>query len=212
MDLFAKVGIVVIALIIIAAVAFVIASHTNSGGNIPSSSAESLVISDLKSANPNANITVVSVSPSTLEAGSWNIALAVAYNTTRPCPTLSIEAFDYPATGLVPSVDSLYTKGCVIYGISQAPSYVISSPLIAIANSYNQTSSPAKGYVSTFGYNNTVVRAKYYATLNASATPLNATYYNVWLVNYTSKYATYSLFLLTASSGNIIANYTQRRA
>ncbi|MDE1868738.1 MAG: hypothetical protein KGH60_02110 [Candidatus Micrarchaeota archaeon] len=211
MDLFTKVGIVVIVLIIIAAVIFVVASHTNGGGNISSSMAQSLVVNDIKSASPNANITVVSVTPSTLESGSWSIVLAVAYNATRPCPTLSIEGFDYPATGLVPSVDSVYTSGCVIYGISQAPSYVISSPLIAIARSYNQSSSPAQGYVSTFGYNSTAVSARYYATLNSNVTPLNSDYYNVWLVNYTARYAKYSLYVLTDSSGHIIANYTQNR-
>ncbi|MGI0135315.1 MAG: hypothetical protein ACREBW_10205 [Candidatus Micrarchaeaceae archaeon] len=211
MDLFAKVGIAVIVLIIIAAAAFVVASHATGGGNVSSSTAQSLVISDLKSASPGANITVISVTPSTLQQGSWNIVLALAYNSTRPCPTLSIEAFDYPATGLVPSVDSLYTKSCVIYGISQAPSYVISSPLIAIARSYNQSSSPGASYVNAFGYNNTAVNAKFYASLNASATPLDTIYYNAWLINYTASGAQYSQFIVMDSSGQITANYTQAR-
>jgi hypothetical protein len=215
MDLLERVAIIaVIAVLIIAAVGavyyFVIAPKVQK--TLTASQAEQFVINDLKSGSPSANITVINVSNSTLKKGSYNIVLSIVYNATRPCPTLFIEAFDYPATGLVPSIDNLYTKDCIIYGISDAPSYVISSPEIAIARSYNQSVNHGINqvtyYVSDYGYNNTAVTAQYYPYLNNTQTNLGKSYYNVWLVRYKAAAANFSVYTVIGNS-TVLANYTQ---
>lgn len=208
MDLLEKVAVVVVLVIIVFSAGFVLLTHTTKTTRT-SKQAEEVVINDLKSSNPDANITVINVSNSTIENGSYNIVLSIVYNATRPCPTLFIDEFDYPATGLVPSVDNLYTKDCVIHGLSYAPSFVVSSPEIAIAESYNQTSVPQiTNYVSTFGYNNTNVYAKFYPYLNENDTNLGQSYYNVWLVTYKATNANYSVVAVLDSSGAIAGNYT----
>ena len=168
MDLILKVGVLIVVLVVVISVVWLLASHQKSG-QLTQSQAEQLVLSDVKQSNPNATISVVSVTNSPLEANSWQITLSVTYNGSRPCPTLLIEGFDYPATGLVPSTDNLYTKGCVIYGLSNAPSYVISSPEIAIVRSYTANSATITHYVSTYGYNNTIVHASSISCLSTSA-------------------------------------------
>ncbi len=207
MELLGRVAIIAAVVIVIAAVAFLLSSHVISGA-LTSQQAVQYVLSDMRASNPSANITVINVSASALKAGSWNIVLSAVYNASKPCPTLFIEDFDYPATGLVPSVDNLYTSHCVIYGISTAPSYVISSPYIAIARSYNQSFAPITAYVRAAGYNNTFVHARFFSTLNYSATPLNENFTSVWLINYTAKSANHSEYVVMSSSGAIIANYT----
>ena len=129
------------------------------------------------------------------------------YNSTKPCPTLFIEAFDYPATGLLPSVDNLYTDKCFIYGLSSAPTYVVSSPSIAIVKSYNNRFFPTievmplAEYINTYGYESMTVHATFFNTLGKSMTPFNETFNNVWLVNYTATGADYSEFVILDSSG-----------
>jgi hypothetical protein len=207
MDLLGTVAIIAIVLIIIFTAGFVLLKN-NTEKQLSSAQAVQFVLNDLKASNPNANITVINVSNSTLKKGSYDIVLSIVYNASKPCPTLFIEGFDYPATGLVPSVDNLYTKNCIIYGISSAPSYVISSPQIAIARSYNQGISQITNYVSTFGYNNTMVTARFYPYLNDNATNLGQSYYNVWLIKYKAKSINYSVYAVMDSSGTVIANYT----
>ena len=208
MDLFLKVGIIVVVLIVIAGAGFIIFQHASGTGAVTSDQAVQFVKSDLIEMNPSANITIINVSPSRLQTGSWDIVLSIAYNATRPCPTLLIQGFDYPATGLVPSLDNLYTTKCVVYGMSGAPSYVISSPEIAIARSYNTSPQSIRTYVSAYGYNNTVVHAKFYTQLNGTVTGVGKNFSNVWLVNYTARGARGSEYLIMDSSGSIIANYS----
>ncbi len=207
MDLLGSVALIVLILIIVFTAGFILLRH-NTQTQLTSAQAVQLVINDLKSSNPGANITVINVSNSTLKKGSYNIALSIVYNATRPCPTLFIEEFDYPATGLVPSVDNLYTKNCIIYGLSTAPSYVISSPEIAIARSYNQGIKQITGYVSTFGYNETTVTAMFYPYLNSNATNLGQSFYNVWFIKYKATAANYSVYAVLDSSGAVAGNYT----
>ncbi len=207
MDLIGRVAIIVVLLIVIFSAGFILFRHSTQS-QFTSAQAVQFVLNDLKATNTNANITVINVSNSTLEKGSYNIVLSIVYNVTRACPTLLIEEFDYPATGLVPSLDNLYTKNCIIYGLSSAPSFVISSPEIAIARSYNQGIKQITGYVSTFGYNNTFVTAMFYPTLNENQTHLGQSFYNVWLVRYKAPSANYSVYAVLDSSGAIAGNYT----
>lgn len=207
MDLLGKVAIGVVLLIVIFSGGFLLFTHSIQN-KLTSAQAVQFVLNDLKQENPNANITVINVSNSTLEAGSYNIVLSIVYNATRPCPTLFIDEFDYPATGLVPSVDNLYTKKCIVYGLSDAPSFVISSPEIAIASSYNRSVPEVIDYVSAFGYNNTNVHAKFYPYLNQSATNLGKSFYNVWFISYKATNANYAVDVVLDSSGAIAGNYT----
>ena len=214
MDLLVKVGIAAVILIAIFAV-ILLFKYTTSGGPLTASQAQQIVQRDLKLANPNASITVINVTPSTLASGSWSIFVSLVYNATRPCPTLYLEEYDYPATGLVPSVANLYTSHCVIYGLpnssSQYSTYLITAPEVAIAKSFN-TSFPALVlYVNTYGYNNTNVYATHYQnlTLSNAIAPFGNKFFNIWLINYTATRAPYSEYVVLSSTGSIIFNYTQ---
>ncbi|MDE1870971.1 MAG: hypothetical protein KGI06_01900 [Candidatus Micrarchaeota archaeon] len=207
MDLLGQVAVIVIILVVVFTAAFILTTQTQKH-ELTAAQAKQFVINDLKASNPSANITVINISNSSLEKGSYDIVLSIVYNATRPCPTLFIEGFDYPATGLVPSVDNLYTKNCIIYGLSNAPSYVISSPEIAIARSYNQGIGQITNYVSAYGYNNTAVTATFYPYLNDNQTNLGQNFYNVWLIRYRATDANYSVYAVLDSSGAVSGNYT----
>lgn len=211
MDLIGKVAIIVILLIVIAAAGFLLFKHSTQT-QFTAQEAKQVVLNDLKASNPRANITVINVSNSTLEKGSYNVVLSIVYNSTSPCPTLFIEEYDYPATGLVPSTDNLYTSDCIVYGLTNAPSYVIGSPEIAIARSYNQSVAhnitQVTNYVNDFGYNNIITTASFYPDLNNTNTHLSQSYYNVWLIKYHAAAANYSIYAVLDSSAAIIANYS----
>ena len=211
MELLAKVAVVVVVLIVIAGIGFLVYSSANPAASLTSDQAAQFVVGDLKLHNPTADITIINVTPSNLTVGSWRITLRVVYNSTRPCPTLSIKSFDYPATGLVPSDDNLYTENCTIYGLSTAPTYVISSPAIAIVKSYDSGYAPILNYVRAYGYNNMVVHARFFPILSSNMTPTNETFNNVWLINYTANGASWSQFVILSSSGSIAGNYTIAR-
>jgi hypothetical protein len=207
MDLVMKVLVLVIIVALIAVVVFYATGGHIIGGALTQTQATQLVLKDINASNPGAIVSVVNASPSTLAQNSWNIVLSVVYNATKPCPTLFIEGFDYPATGLSPSTYNQYTTKCIIYGISTAPSYVISSPYIAIARSYNN--SVAQNYVNDYSYSNVNVYAKFYSALNATQTPLNKPYDSVWIINYTATTADFNLYLILSLSGSLLGNYTQ---
>jgi hypothetical protein len=213
MDLIGRVAVIVIVLVIIFSVGFIIFTRTTQT-KLTSAQAVQFVLNDLRATNPTANVSVINVSNSSLKSGSYSIILSIVSNSTRPCPTLEIQGYDYPATGLVPSVDNLYTRNCIVYGISDAPQYVIYSPAVAIARTYNQSVehniTQVTNYVNTFGYNNTVVHAKFYSVLNNTNTHLSQGYYNVWLVNYTATSAKYSVYAVLNSNGAVIGNYTNK--
>ncbi len=210
MDLLVKTTVVAVILAVVAVAAIALAYHPQKA-QLTQGAAEQTVMSDLKANNPNASIQIVNVSPSRLENDSWQIIVSITYNATKPCPTLFIEGFDYPATGLSPTVDNLYTRNCTVYGISTAPSYVISSPEIAIVESYEASGVAAKGYVSEWGYANTNVNATFHPELNASVTPMNRSFANIWLVNYSASNAGYDYYVAISQSGSIVGNYTLKK-
>jgi hypothetical protein len=207
MDLFAKVVVVAIVLIIIAAFGFWLYRTVSSGSVLTEQQAVQTVLSDQALKHPNATISVINVTPSTVKANSWDMVLSIVDNGTRPCPTLSIEEFDYPAFSLLNSTVNTYTKGCKIYGGAYT-SYKISTPAIAIVESYTNSSSGAASYVSTYGYNNTVVHARNFTVLESNMTPLDKTLNDVWLVNYTATGAGHSLFVILNYSGAVVGSYT----
>ena len=197
---------IVAAVVIVLVVAGVIFIYGKSAQAAPltESQAVQIVGSDIRAGNPAANITLISVSNSSTEKDSWNVVYSVAYNVTRPCPTLQIEGFDYPATGLVPSIDNLYTQNCTIYGISDAPTYVISSPEIAIVRSYTIHNATIDNYVSDYGYNNTRVYARFYQNLPANETPNGTNMSAVWVVRYSASGASSFEYAVMGQAGNAL--------
>lgn len=198
----AAVAAVIIVLVIVGVI--FIYGKSAQAAPLTESQAVQIVGSDIRAGNPAANITLISVSNSTTEKNSWNIVYSVAYNVTRPCPTLQIEGFDYPATGLVPSIDNLYTQNCTIYGISDAPTYVISSPEIAVVRSYTIHNTTIDNYVSDYGYNNTRVYARFYQNLPANDTPNDLNMSAVWVVRYSAAGASTSEYAVMNQAGNAL--------
>jgi hypothetical protein len=187
MDLLEKVGIIVVILVVVFSAVFLL-MQSGKKSQLTAAQALQFVINDVRAASPNANITVVSVSNSTVQKGSYSIVLSVVYNATRACPTLFIDMFDYPAFSLSNSTENLYTYGnqsmCTINGLvnSSTSTYLIGSPYVAIARSYSSKIPQIMNYVKRFGYNNTNVDASYYSNLTNTHLPNN--YYNAWLVRY----------------------------
>jgi hypothetical protein len=211
MDLLEKVGVIVIVLVVVSSIVFLLLQN-GKNPQLTASQAVQLVINDVRATNPNANITVVSVSNSTVQKGSYSIVLSVAYNSTRACPTLFIDMFDYPAFSLSNSTENLYTYGnanrCTINGLvnSSTSTYVIGSKYVAIARSYSKNIPQITSYVNSYGYNNTDVDASYYSNLTNAH--LANTYYNAWLVRYKASAADYSVYVVIDSSGSVAGNYT----
>ena len=214
MDLLAKVGIVVVLLVAIFGGVLLFRYVESGSGTLTAAQAQQIVQRDLKLAHPNASVSVINVTPSTLAQGSWSIFISLIYNATRPCPTVYLEQYDYPATGLVPSVANLYTEHCVIYGLSNTAlpyyTYLITSPEIAIAKSFNTSFPALVVYVNRYGYNNTNVYATHYQnlTLSRAIAPQGSKLVNVWKINYTAAQAPYSEYVILNSTGSIIFNYT----
>jgi hypothetical protein len=206
MDLLLKVAILVVVLIVIFSAIFLIFTRSTQTGPVTEAQAQQLVLNDVKSSSPNATVAVISTSPSPSEANSWVIVLSVVYNATKPCPTLFIAGYDYPAFGLAPSNYTEYTNKCVIYGLSTAPTYVISSPEIAIAKSYNSSAPELVNFVDDYGYKNVNVYATFYT--NFAPPALNQSFNNVWLVNYTASAAPYNQYVVLGQSGQLVGNYT----
>ncbi len=216
MDLLGKVAIVAIVLIVIFSSSLLVYNYAiKSNKSLTASQAQQIVIEDLHQTHPNASIIVTNVTPSTLSQGSWYVYASIVYNATRPCPTVYLDQYDYPATGLVPTVANLYTQHCIIFGLAGTGlpyyTYLITSPEIAIAKSYNSSYPSLVRYVSAFGYYNTNVYAKRYAVLNHTTMPANVTFYNAWLINYTAAYAPYSEYVVMNSTGMILYNYSVSR-
>lgn len=210
MDLIAKAGLIILLIAVVAGAVLFLAQphHATAGGPVNETQAVQTVLSDLRASHPLAQVNLISVSPSQLENGSWSIVVGLVFNATRACPTLLIEQFDYPATQLVNSTINKYTSNCIVYGLTGAPYYIISSPEIAIARASN-SSTFAKDFISTFGYNETVVSAKLYAQLNSSSTPLSTlSGNNIWVVGYNATDANYTAYIALSLNGTVLGNYT----
>jgi hypothetical protein len=217
MDLLGKVAIIVIVLIVVVSGAILLLRHSTSS-QLTKAQAVAIVLRDVKENYPGANVTLINVSNSTLESNSYNIVLSIVYNSTSPCPIVGIEQFDYPALQLSSSYPNYYTQGhCIIVNLnSNPPTYVISSPEVAIARSYNQSIKydikNVTDYVNGYGYYNTSVSAMLYSYLNNNMTHLSQSYYNVWLVHYTATNANYSVYAVMYANGTIVDTYLNNSA
>jgi len=210
MELLAKAGIIAAIVVIAVLIAALFVVQGQFTPPVTAQQAEQLVLSDLHAQDPNAIVNVITVSQSSLKTGSWEVVVTVVHNATRPCPELLLESFNYPAVTFVPSIYNQYTQAsptCSIYGLTSAPTYIISSPYVAIARSFTLSNQTIANYVDVYGYNNATVHAKFYPTLNKTATPLNETLYNLWLINYTATKADYSVIALLDQSGSLAGMY-----
>lgn len=214
MELLGRVAIAALILIIIFGSAIVIYRYTiGKPGVLTAAQAGQAVLNDLQLSYPNATVTIVNTSKANSSSPSWNIFVSLVYNATSPCPTVYLDEYTYPAFNFVPTVANLYTKGCIIYGLSQTSlpyyTYLITSPEVAIAKSYNASFPAVLRYVETYGYQNVRVHAVHYSLLNGLPFT-NETFNNVWLINYTALGADESQFLVMNVTGSILYNYTAR--
>ncbi len=205
MGLFSTAAIIAVIAIVIAAGLFV-AFHKTTSTKLTALQAEALVTNDIKAQNPSAAVTVVSNQSSALQAGSWQMTLSVVYNGSRPCPTVLIEQFDYPALGLHPTNDtqaSSFSAGtCKLYVYGTLPPY---APLF-IASSYASNNPAIESYVSRYGYNNISVMARFIGQSSVNSTILgNET--NVWQIGYGSSRSNHSLCAILGQNGTILQSY-----
>jgi hypothetical protein len=203
MDLLVRVFLIAMIVIGLLFIAFVLVQRV-APNSLTQDQAVSLIKNDLQIQNPSANITITGVSPS-LYPGSWHIVASVTSNSTSPCPSYSVDSFDYPQFSFVNGTDNIYTKWdsstqtCYVYGaVSSAPS--------AVAESYSLNIPLIRSYVRTVGFYNVSVGATYYTSLTAAGN----NYTNAWLVRYSSSRLNYSAYaLLKETSGSPLGYYTQ---
>ncbi len=202
MDLFGKVVVGVVVVIVFAMIIFTAITHVSSAKKLTAQQAETFISNYLKQLSPGAEVDIINVTPSKLVNGSWDVFAGIIYNQTTPCPTVVIEDFDYPATNMLPRTDNVYASNCTIYGNTSIAT--VRLPAIAIATSY-QESDAAKAYVESFGYNGTAVHARFFQNLTGSPyNPKNGT--DIWIVNYTAARSNYSLYVTLNVSGNVLSN------
>ena len=200
MDLLGKVLIGVIAVIILAMIVFVAVTHVAAAKKFTAQQAETFISNYLQQLSPGASVDIINVTPSKLVNGSWDVFAGVIYNQTKPCPTIVIEDFDYPATSMLPRTDNVYASNCTIYGNTSITT--VRLPAIATAASY-QGSAAAKAYVAAFGYNNTEAHSKFFQSLtNSTLNPGNSS--DIWITNYTAAKSNYSLYVTLNVSGSVL--------
>jgi hypothetical protein len=214
MDLLSKAVITAVVMIAIVLVLLFIKSYTVvHAPPLNATSASKLVISDLQQSYPNASVRLLSVNRSYVRNNSWEITLGVIYGPATPCPTVKIESFDYPATGLVPTVTNVYSNyssgTCHVYGLPNSAlpyfSYTVSSPEIAIDRAYNADYAPLVSFINASGFNNITASANFYG----NTTLLGKNYTNIWLVKYLHETSTSqeSQFVVMNYSGSVLTGY-----
>jgi hypothetical protein len=204
MGLLLSVAVIAVIVIAVAAIAFLVFTTAAVNPLLTVANAKSLVVNDIKTQSPNANVTIISVSNST-HAASWLITLSIIYNGSKPCPTVLIEQFDYPATGLHPTNDtqaSGFNSGvCSVYIHGSLPPY---APLF-IASSYASKNPYLISYTTEFGYGNTFVTAT--PSQDETNSSLFGNQTNVWLVRYKATTANYSISAVLDQSGKVMQTY-----
>jgi len=212
MGLLSTVAIIAVVVIVIIG-AVLVMTYKTANTKLTVQQAEGLVVNDIKAQNPTANVSQIGAATnSSLAPNSWVITLSVVYNGTRPCPTVQIEQFDYPATGLQSTTSTTYSyysqNGCTVPSSqNQNQQYNITLPdksSIAIATSYASGNNSIGAYVDKFGYANTFVTARFQGGTNSGAFG-NET--NVWLVRYKATNANYSLIAVLDQSGVITQTF-----
>ncbi|MGC8572225.1 MAG: hypothetical protein ACP5RI_01090 [Candidatus Micrarchaeia archaeon] len=228
MDLLAKVIIIIILLIVIAIIYYQVFAYKNNSNNQQTQSeAVKMVLSDIMNRTPNANISDINVLNYSKNKG-WLITLMVAYNKTKPCPTLLSEMY-YSNITLSPTNQTL-VQNCKVFGYSNQSNYLVTMPEAAITISYD-SSKYAKSFVNEYGYGNVNVYANFSSNLTSNTlkqiitgnilsienqtvtnqssafNTLSTGLSDVWLIKYTAKNAPYSLYIEMTQYGKIINQF-----
>jgi hypothetical protein len=207
MNLLVKIAIATIAVIFVLGIVFgaVLVLYHPSTTPLTSAQAEALVLKDVQQEYPNAVFNVISISRSNLTKDSWNVVLDVVYNSTKPCPEVMTEGFDYPAVTLVPSDEVLYASACKVYGYGYAPDYVISQPYIAMDRAFESGNSSIINYISSHGYNNTNAYASFYRTANPFLLSLGINSTRMWIIKYNATDTKSVLYAAMSGTGVVVS-------
>ena len=207
MNLFSKIAIATIVIIFVFGVVFgaLLLLYHPVSKPLTSAQAEALVLKDMQQEYPNAVFSVISMSKSNLTTNSWNVVLNVVYNSTRACPEVMTEGFDYPAVTLVPSDEILYASNCKVYGFGYAPDYVISQPYIAITRAYESGNASILNYIGKYGYNSTNAYASYYRAGNSFLYSIGINSTNAWIIKYNATDTANVLYAAMGTNGTILA-------
>ncbi len=202
MQLLSKVVIMAIIIIAIAVGVTLLSKQGSISNTVTASDAENFVLSDLYQHSPNATFSVLNVSRSVSNQGSWSVLVSAAYNSSKPCPTYLTESFDYPGTNLAPVVNNIYASNCTVHQVPSGYGGSIGMPVIAIATATSLNNSMINSYISSYGYSNVFVNATFYQTYNSTSVP-PAKLDSVWVVNYTATNANYSVIAILDKYGNV---------
>ncbi len=209
MDIIFKVVLMAIILIAIVVAIFVIHNYfvKVKPNYITENEALSIVTKDIKLENPNSNITIINITKSKLANDSWDITLRLINYPHSICPTLEIESYNYPAVTLVPTVISVYSSNCSIYGneTCATPYSDITMDPVALTCAYIDNTTSLNTYIRDYGFKNITASAQFYSSLNI--THPQADYRNIWLLNYSSNMSNYNLIIVMNKSGYIVNSF-----
>lgn len=203
MDILERTLLAIVAIVLVFFALYYATQHYLTGGSVTKQQAVTLVESYLQNNNPNAIINITNVTPSQY-AGSWHVVASVIKNPESPCPGYYVYSYDYPQYELVNRTESVYTAGCVIYGLIPNQGYIIGSYPVAIARATSLNTSNVKLFIESVGYNNTVVHALYYNDTNVGGQNVS----RVWIVNYSSAASNKNVYsVISQINGTFIATY-----
>lgn len=197
--------VVVLAVIVIAVflAAYLIVTSISPMSSVTKEQAENLVVGDLMSKYPGAEINITNAT-SSIYPGSWEIIVGIIVNSTSPCPSYFVDTFEYPKFGFVNRTQNTYTGDCKIQAYSQGQR-LYNSP-VAITRAYNV--SGVKDYLGAFGFGNVTVTARNYTAAKLQGTD----YSSIWLVNYSSARASYNFYVvLSQLNGSILNAYNNTK-
>ena len=203
MDLLYKSIIAAVLVAIVLIGAYTLFTRIGSSSSVSPVQAEQLILKDIKSNYPDAAVNIINLTNSTVP-GSYYVTASVVINASRACPSYSIYTFEYPAYGFVYRTQNQYTGNCVVYGLNRT-NYLIASSPVAITRA-TSVSPDAQSFITKFGYPNVVVDASF---MSRYVDPISTSVYsNVWLVNYTSSYANYTVSaLISQLNGTLLYEY-----
>ncbi|NYZ76091.1 hypothetical protein H0N98_02460 [Candidatus Micrarchaeota archaeon] len=155
---------------------------------------------------PGAKTEVIDVKP---QDGSWKITSKVIYGANTPCPNLSIVAYEYPAFGFVQRQENNITLNCQLLSCKGIANCTLGMPEEAIIASHKLNNiSEINSFIDSFGYSNIRVDASSYDSYFERKT--NTTYLFVWILNWNSPKANYSIrLILNQTGGKVLEKFVE---
>lgn len=202
MELITRVVLLAVIFIAILLVVYFMMSAISPAGSVTKAQALNRTLAYVKNTYPGA-ITSVNVTASPAYAGSWLIIVGIITNATSPCPSYSVDTFDYPRFPFINRTQNIYTSGCAIKGFSSGKNFSLYNAPEAITLAYLNAS--VNGFVSQFGFGNVSVMSQFY---NGTVRLQGTNYTNIYLLNYSAPMADYNLYaVLSQSTGNVLRTY-----